>query len=1126
MISKIQFLLLCALCLNGLSAIGQTLRGNISSNHILMSNYQLPSNFRMDFSLNVSSLLASNSSNVLNISRIDTSTNLLGSNAVEVQFQPTSKRLTVEVEEDRNSIFSFDIPFVFENNILSNVSIISFEEDVLAMVNSRTVLLKQTGIRSFGNVNVYVSRSSIAPSILNVRNLLIREVFENEVQEIISSSRKRLYRPYSGSRISAPDLVYYDGDEEECKIACDVTDSCIGFTLNKNTSGCQLKGRLDFLTYDNSGDTFLIDSFSENIYASYQNTNLQGSDLRNVSGDFASCKRQCDNDPQCTAFAFDSSSTINTPCSLKGRGNILSFDGTLTSYIQLNTISYVKYPDLMNVWDAVINSSRVNSEIQCANQCARISNCVGFGFRRANNVTNNMANCFLKSNIQSEHFNTSNQMIRHDSYNLNMITYQSDYTNRKFKCMKGVNMFSSRMTIYQGPIEQCQQRCNMLPGCVGFQYQDNIPNTCELNYYGRVRSTIPTTNLCIEELSMNPNIRSYDLHLNVSYGNVGILGERLVAYTSCPRACDSLPDCVGFTLNLEHGAFCWLLGSRVLNMRPVNRTAVTFLYNPNRSISSRNRTFFELKGIEYVGLDFMYADVPFENCRDECLKTTGCSAFQYNISNINNLRGCLFKYAPFGLPKRNNLTSTFITIDGGPVNEINSNQPPLYQFDKIVSLDSKSVLNIQSNGKLTLSYLSVTTFVYDYNVVFFKPHFDGTFYLSTLSNGDIFLGRQVRGCNNNAPGSWKLVVNNDMSVQVICVLNANLIGYSSELTYDDFDFWAFTYIMNSSNHTQRDKTDGKGVTIYYLDSGFSEGLDTADALPAINTISVSSDISNSNVDEKDFFAHGTLLTLITKSKFAGLAESANSVSVKITEPKTRFFSESSFVSAVAAAIRHNTTDSKIINFSGSFFNENSDVTNCAIQMAFSNKIAFIAAAGNDNYEIKKNNPYQLLVGSFNKPEDNSPIVIWRKSNFGNGVDIWAPNEFITKDKKGTSFATAFTSSVLAAAISKIPQLRNNPNIAYNYLIQNSKNVTGRRDIRKRVVVQSINTLVMPNFTKEFKQANYTDLSKSPNYCGSLGLTAESRSSLDRLITMASKTIYGGIVTSTSKFSCSRKFIRC
>jgi hypothetical protein len=277
----------------------------------------------------------------------------------------------------------------------------------------------------------------------------------------------------------------------------------------------------------------------------------------------------------------------------------------------------------------------------------------------------------------------------------------------------------------------------------------------------------------------------------------------------------------------------------------------------------------------------------------------------------------------------------------------------------------------------------------------------------------------------------------------------------------------------------------------------------------------------------DLYRHGTSLVVMAKSDMSGLAQASTAVSLKITDWETRYFTEKSFVEAIEYAFNDPvvSTITKIINFSGAFEGGNSNVANCAIQWAFYRGIAVIAAAGNKNTLINAINPYLLTVGSFGKPV-NGLGSVWSQSNFGPEIDIWAPNEFISPFRVGTSIGTGFVSSAAAIAVSLYPaQLRSKPELIFNYLKSNADNnlvaISDKttKTLHKRALSIKSFATATPSTATSPEPTN--------NYCGHLNLGLDKKTpNWTALKNAASNTKIGQIVTQSSTVSCTSRYTRC
>ena len=82
-----------------------------------------------------------------------------------------------------------------------------------------------------------------------------------------------------------------------------MNSTCVGFVFDKASgSGCWLKDVFTTKSSDSSKDTYYLES--SRIYVFIPSTDSPGSDLGFADIPFAQCSQQCDNTPNCIAFAL------------------------------------------------------------------------------------------------------------------------------------------------------------------------------------------------------------------------------------------------------------------------------------------------------------------------------------------------------------------------------------------------------------------------------------------------------------------------------------------------------------------------------------------------------------------------------------------------------------------------------------------------------------------------------------------------------------------------------------------------------------------------------------------------------------------------------------------------------
>ena len=205
------------------------------------------------------------------------------------------------------------------------------------------------------------------------------------------------------------------------------------------------------------------------------------------------------------------------------------------------------------------------------------------------------------------------------------------------------------------------------------------------------------------------------------------------------------------------------------------------------------------------------------------------------------------------------------------------------------------------------------------------------------------------------------------------------------------------------DHAYNYSYDGTGVDIYIMDSGvigthveFIKLDNTSRVLEPINIIPP----PNRNPRNDDPNGHGTFVASVAAGKTVGVAKNANIIPVNIADRKGVYLNSDAITGINAVIASKNSRNlPSVLNMSfGSAF---SSAVNSAVQLAYDNGILPVAAAGNDNLNSVSgispaSSPNAITVAATNINNQK-----WNLSNYGTGVDIYAPGEQILGAYKGT-----------------------------------------------------------------------------------------------------------------------------
>ncbi|KAH7091893.1 peptidase 1 [Auriculariales sp. MPI-PUGE-AT-0066] len=221
------------------------------------------------------------------------------------------------------------------------------------------------------------------------------------------------------------------------------------------------------------------------------------------------------------------------------------------------------------------------------------------------------------------------------------------------------------------------------------------------------------------------------------------------------------------------------------------------------------------------------------------------------------------------------------------------------------------------------------------------------------------------------------------------------------------------------NYTYSDDFQGQGVDVYVVDTGvnidhveFSGRATYGFSAPGLATL--------------DDNGHGSNVASIVAGVRYGVAKQANIISVKVLDENSRGWNSdviSGFNFAMNAALASGRLSVVTASLESDIPDDNMDAAAAAVVSA---GIPFIAAAGNRNSD-ELHSPARvetiITVGAVDITDTKASF-----SNFGAGVDIWAPgvniygaydsSDFATSLFSGTSQATPHVTGLVALYLSQ------------------------------------------------------------------------------------------------------------
>lgn len=224
------------------------------------------------------------------------------------------------------------------------------------------------------------------------------------------------------------------------------------------------------------------------------------------------------------------------------------------------------------------------------------------------------------------------------------------------------------------------------------------------------------------------------------------------------------------------------------------------------------------------------------------------------------------------------------------------------------------------------------------------------------------------------------------------------------------------------------RTPEKNVDVFVLDSGCTPSSE-------LNVIDQRVYVRNENAGDHN--GHGTAVTSIIGARdndalAVGVAPGARIHSYKVLD-KNGIGLMSSVLAALDAVLEWRSAHPEagcVINMSfGAFVGVSESVLDRALEVCDRERIPVVVAAGNDKSDISLYSPARVAsvftVGAYDM---NNSVCAW--SNYGNGVDFYAPGANVLalyKNNKlanmsGTSLAAAHVSGAIALFVARAPHI--------------------------------------------------------------------------------------------------------
>lgn len=246
-----------------------------------------------------------------------------------------------------------------------------------------------------------------------------------------------------------------------------------------------------------------------------------------------------------------------------------------------------------------------------------------------------------------------------------------------------------------------------------------------------------------------------------------------------------------------------------------------------------------------------------------------------------------------------------------------------------------------------------------------------------------------------------------------------------------------THITNTSY-----RPDGQYTTIYVIDTGIRTthvdfgGRAVKGANFAPNNV-LAGHAPRAN---EDYLNHGTPAAALAAGTQYGAAKMANIIDVRVFNDagRTSFADEiAAFNYAVNNAQRNNQVATSVINFSvGGFDTGNEDMIKSAVQSAINSGMFVAVAAGNERVDVAQFAPANV-ADACTIAATNSVDNEYYYTNYGGGVDLWAPGDDIIAPSNATDestlavYGTSFAAPLVAGVAAILKSYPNSGNTNYN-----------------------------------------------------------------------------------------------
>lgn len=123
-------------------------------------------------------------------------------------------------------------------------------------------------------------------------------------------------------------------------------------------------------------------------------------------------------------------------------------------------------------------------------------------------------------------------------------------TSTSYKRLSDMDFPSNDMKFIQGDLNMCETECESSIGCVGY-VADKSNTNCTLKYRLAPPGVVDTS----RDTYYKGRQYLYKAKWNYPGNDIKYYVGK---FEACPVACDNTPGCVGYTLQLDNGANCWL----------------------------------------------------------------------------------------------------------------------------------------------------------------------------------------------------------------------------------------------------------------------------------------------------------------------------------------------------------------------------------------------------------------------------------------------------------------------------------------------------------------------------------------------------------------------------------------